>query len=359
MNPLVARATPVAGNVAVIAGATGQIGASIGRHFMWADSWSVVGLSRRQRQEAPFPILAVDLLDAQDCRAKLSDVSGVTHLIYAARHDHAGGAPESADINASMLANLLAAFRGSDSLRHVHLVHGTKYYGHAHGSGTVPYREDAPRHEHPLFYYPQQDLVVRLAKEQGWGWTISRPHSFCDLNPDEPRSITRLVAVYASVLRELGLPLIFPGSRRAFEARTQFTWLPMLARAVEWMATEPACANQAFNVVNDDPQPWSVLWPMIAGYFDMPWGGPDPQSLTRFPDGRRDVWQSMIKAHGLRDSDLRTVVQWAYADYVFAPEWDVVSSMDKAREYGFTEKVESSWMWRASFDFYRAGKWIP
>lgn len=350
----------MAGNVALIAGATGQIGASIARHFTQDGLWSVVGLSRRPRQGSPFPILAVNMLDAEDCRAKLRDVSGVTHIVYAARHDHAGGEPESAEINAQMLSNLLAAFRDAGGpLRHIHLVHGTKYYGHGYGPGNVPYREDAPRHERPLFYYPQQDFLARQAEEQGWDWSISRPHSFCDLNPDEPRSITRLVAVYASVLRELGLPLVFPGSRRAFESRTQFTWLPMLARAVEWMITEPKCANQAFNVVNDDPQAWSVLWPMIADYFDMPWSGPQPHSLTGFPDGRREIWQGMIKKYGLHDSDLRNVVQWAYADYVFSPEWDVVSSMDKAREYGFTEKVDTVRMWRESFDFYRAQKLIP
>ena len=303
-------------------------------------------------------MLAIDLLDAEDCRKKLRDHK-VTHLVYAARYDHAGGKQESVDTNLRMLANLLEAVKDRPELRHVHVVHGTKYYGHNAGPGPVPYQEDAPRAQRPVFYYAQQDLLVQQQNGRVWHWSISRPHTFCDLALDEPRSITLLVAVYASVLKERGLPLKFPGTRHAFDAKTQFTWLPMLARSIEWMMSDPACANQAFNVVNGDSERWSTLWPAIADYFGMECGGPEPEALSRFPENYADVWRHMVSVHLLRQSELAALSQWAYGDYVFSPEWDVVSSMEKTRAHGFTESVDTMQMWRDSFDFYRAHKIIP
>src|SRR5690606_32589824 len=119
-----------------------------------------------------------------------------------------------------------------------------------------------------------------------------------------PRSIPLLIATYASILKEMGEPLMFPGTRKAFQARTQFTWLPMLARSIEWMMTEPGCANQAFNVVNDDPQRWDALWPAIADYFGMPWSVGDGIRLENFPTSHSALWTSMADRHGLRNHDL-------------------------------------------------------
>lgn len=343
----------------LIAGATGQIGSSVARHFMQRGGWNPVGLSRRARGGDGLPMLAVDMLDAADCREKLATVPGITHVVYAARHDHAGGKQESADVNGQMLANLLAAVGDRPDLRHVHLVHGSKYYGSHLGPAPVPYREDAPRHDGQLFYYQQQDLLLAQQRGRAWNWTISRPHTFCDLSVSEPRSITLLVALYASIQKARGLPLHFPGTRQAFEARTQFTWLPMLARAVQWLISDPACANQAFNIVNDDPQSWRAMWPAVADYFGMDWTVGEAQPLAGYGDSHADAWNGIVAAHGLRNTDLRSVAQWAYADYVFSAQWDVVSSMDKARQYGFDDKVDTLRMWRESFDFYRARKVIP
>jgi len=305
-------------------------------------------------------MLPVDLLDAEECRNRLQG-RRITHLVYAARYDHAGGQPESIDINLQMLSSLLAAIESRPELRHIHMVHGTKYYGHNAGPRPVPYREDAPRAQSPVFYYAQQDLLARRQRGRAWGWSISRPHTFCDLALDEPRSITLLVAVYASILKERGLPLQFPGTGHAFAARTQFTWLPMLARAIEWMMSSPDCTNQAFNVVNGDAVRWSTLWPAIADYFDMDCGEPITSSgvLSHFPEINAGIWDHMVSVYGLRPSELASVVQWPYGDYAFSPEWDVVSSMEKARAYGFTESVDTMQMWRNSFDFYRTHKIIP
>jgi nucleoside-diphosphate-sugar epimerase len=347
-------------NTVLIAGVNGLIGRAIAQHFTARPSWRPIGLSRRKTAASPQPFLAVDLLDAQDCAAKLESLGQVTHLVYAARYDHKGGEPESASTNRVMLANLLDAVEpAAPALRHVHLVHGTKYYGHALRPRPLPYREEDERAPLDLFYYEQQDLIAERQRGKPWNWSVSRPHSFCSLRTDEPRSMTLLLAVYATLLREMGLPLIYPGTPDSFAARTQFTWLPTLARAVEWMLCTPACANQAYNVVNGDPRSWSQLWPVIAGYFGMRAGEPQAVTFADLAADKGAVWQKIVARHGLRPFDLQRDVQWVYGDYVLSLQWDVVSDMCKAGRDGFTERVDTEKMLVDSFDFYRRQKLIP
>jgi len=348
-------------NTLLIAGGNGNIGRAIMRHFGERPSWPQVGLARRPPKDSAWPFVSADLLDPGVCAQALKPLAeDVTHIIYAARYNHSGGKPESASINGAMLRNLLDAVEPvAPRLKHIHLVHGTKYYGHAIRPSATPYRENDPRVPVELFYYEQQDLITERQRGNSWAWSISRPHGFCDLHIGEARSITLLIAVYATVLRELGLPLIYPGTRASFEARTQFTWLPMLARSIEWMMSTPACANQAYNVVNGDALSWAEMWPMIARYFDMEAGGPEGGSFEQFAVGKNAVWQESAARHGLSPLDLSTDVQWAYGDYFLSLQWDVVSDMSKAARDGFTETVDTRKMWMDSFDFYRRNKLIP
>ncbi|MDB5841578.1 MAG: NAD-dependent dehydratase [Herminiimonas sp.] len=347
-------------NTALIAGATGQIGNSVLTYLSGQDNVEVIGLSRSPGANRLHPMIGVDLTDAADCRYKLGHLREVTHIIYAARNDHFGGKPESAATNQTMLANLIDVIEAcAQDLRHVHLVHGTKYYGHQRWPSPVPYREDLPRGQFENYYFLQQDFVERRQKGRSWNWSISRPHTFCDLSTDQARSITLLIAVYASVLRELGLPLFYPGTRESFRAKTQFTWLPLLAKAIDWMSTDSRCANQAYNIVNGDAWSWEQLWPLFASYFQMDVAGPRPGSLNDFMADKENIWQQLVARHGLQPTGLHSLVQWPYGDYVFSIQWDVVSDMAKARRDGFADQNDSKKMWVDSFDFFRRQKLIP
>src|SRR6185436_9149896 len=110
--------------------------------------------------------------------------------------------------------------------------------------------------------------------------------------------------------RELGLPLDFPGSPAAYQALTQFTDVPLLARAAAWMATEPRCANQSFNVVNGDHPRWSELWPRFAAWFGMEPGVPRALNLAQFMADKGPVWDRVVAKHALRKTDLHALVLW-------------------------------------------------
>jgi nucleoside-diphosphate-sugar epimerase len=349
----------MARNTALIAGGSGLIGRRIADHLIASGYWEVIGLARRPQPAQSMRWIAVDLTEPEDCRRKVDLLAAVSHVFYAARYDHPEGKLEPVDVNAAMLSNLITALEPVARLKHIHAVHGSKYYGHQLGPVGLPLREDRPRAPGANYYFEQEDFLREHSRGKEWSYTTSRPHAFCDPAIDHPRSCGLVVAVYAAIQHELGEPLDFPGSPAAYQAHTQFTDLALLARAVAWMAQEPRCANQAFNVVNGDNPRWSELWPRFASWFGLEAGAPRKIKLAQYMADKDKVWDRIIRKHALRPTRLDTLVLWAYGDYQFTPEWDVMSAMSKARALGFQEGVDSWAMFIRQFAHYRALKVIP
>jgi nucleoside-diphosphate-sugar epimerase len=304
--------------------------------------------------------VAVDLVNAGDARARLAALGDVTHVFYCVRADHPEGVPESEEINAAMLRNLVEGLEpNAPRLAHINLVHGTKYYGHHLGPCPVPAVEEGPRGPGGTFYFAQQDYLTARAAAARWTWSIVRPHAYCYTEADNPRSLVLVIAVLAAIQRELGQPLFFPGSAKNYEAVTQFTDLGLLTRALEWMATTPRCANQAFNVVNGDYPRWSDLWPQLAAMLGLQAAPPRALRLGQYMADKAPVWDAIVAKHGLKPGALDRIVLWNYGDYAFAPEWDIMSSMEKARRCGFDERVDTREMFARLFTGYRERRIIP
>ena len=347
------------GKTALVAGASGLIGRRIVEHLLATGGWDVIGLARSPRVSPDMLWIAVDLTDAADCARKLGALTEVTHIFYAARYDHPEGIPESVEINAAMLANVVNAVEPASRLEHVHAVHGSKYYGTQLGPVPVPLTEESPRATNRNFYFNQEDFLRTASRGKRWSYSTTRPHSFCDPAIDYARSASMVIAVYAAVQRELGLPLDFPGTTASFRVHTQFTDTALLARSIAWMATVPRCANQSFNIVNGDYPRWADLWPRIAGDFGMPEGAPRNVKLAACMAGQGAVWDSIVAKHGLKPTRLATLALWPYGDYLLRPEWEIRSVMNKARALGFCETLDSGTMFARHFAHYRAQKIIP
>jgi nucleoside-diphosphate-sugar epimerase len=345
---------------ALVAGATGLVGRRIAERLT-ASGWHVTGLCRHPPVPSPpWQMLAVDLTVERDCREKLEPFRDVTHVFYAARYDDPEGTPESVEINTAMLVNLVDAIEPvAAGLQHVHMVHGSKYYGHMLGPLPLPLREDAPRAPVANFYFDHEDFIRERQRGKRWTYSTSRPHAFCDANASEPRNAALLIAMHATLARAAGEPLVFPGTEQSFHVRTQFTFVPMLARAVEWMAVDPQCANESFNVVNGDAPSWSALWRQFAEYFDLPCGAAVDVCLAEIVRNQGALWQALVERHDLQRVDLEERVLWRYADYLFSPRWDIVSSMSKARSFGFEERVDSARMFLDLFETFRRERIIP
>jgi nucleoside-diphosphate-sugar epimerase len=248
---------------------------------------------------------------------------------------------------------------GARDLQHVLVMQGTKYYGSHLGSFKTPAREDDPRHMPPNFYYDLQDYLVARQHGKRWSWSAPRPHAVIGFAVGNPMNLSTVIAVYATLCKALGLPLAFPGSEAAYRALYQCTDAGLLARAMTWMATDPAGANQAYNVVNGDLIRWQHVWPAFARFFDLELAPPRKIDLARTMADKAALWDSLVARHGLRPYRYAEIVSWRYGDIVFNTGHDIVSDMGKAWRAGFHEVIDTEAMFLRVFDSYRRERIIP
>jgi len=346
--------------VAVVTGATGVAGRAIVERLVANGAWDVVAVSRRKPDVAGrYRHLAVDLSSAEDCQAKFATLAGVTH-IFCTAYVEVPGQQELCDRNLPLLANPVRTIEAvSPALAHIFLLEGTKWYGSHLGRFRTPTREDDPRHAGPNFYYAQQDWLSTQAAGKRWTWSAARPHAILGYSLRTPMNLLTALAIYALVCRELGMPLSFPGHPANFGALYQCTDARLLARAAEWMATTPHCANEAYNVTNGDLIRWENFWPRVARYFDMPVGAPQRVRVAEFLADKAPVWERIVARHGLVATPFADIASATYLDRVFAPDYDVISSLTKLRQHGFGDALDTEDNFVALWDELRAARILP
>jgi nucleoside-diphosphate-sugar epimerase len=344
---------------AVVAGASGITGRGL-LETLTARGWDVVALSRSKVDRPGVRSISVDLMDSAASRSALSGLGEVTHIFYAGRYAHKASVAEPVVENLMMLRNTVEPIEAaSPKLRHVHLVHGTKYYGSNTGPFSTPAREDDPRSLAPNFYYAQQDYLAARQVGKAWTWSASRPHGLLHSIPDAPRNLVLIVAVYALICRELKLPLSFPGTPENYRALYQCTSVDHLGEAIVWMAGEPACANDAFNITNGDVIRWARLWPVFAKHFQMEVGPVRTLRLASVMADKGEVWAAICSRYGLRSPPYEKLVLWDYGDFVFTPHWDIMSDTTKIRQCGFASARRTQEEFLRYFDEFRARGVLP
>jgi nucleoside-diphosphate-sugar epimerase len=343
--------TEAAPKTALVAGATGVVGRRLVQRLLARGNWRVIGASRRAPDRDPgCEMIAVDLADRNSCAEALGGLRDVTHIFYAGRHDHQVTAPEPIDINFNMLRNLVEILEPSNRLEHVHLLQGMKVYGSTLGPFKTPAKESDPRILADNFYYHQEDFVAHRQRGKAWTWTASRPQGVCDSDPSIARSMAKVIAVFATISRELGIPLRFPGNPDNYTAIYQVTDAAQLAEAIIWMSTEPRCANQAFNVTNGDYIRWVDLWPVFAEYFRMALSAPRRLRLAEVMPERAATWERMVALHGLKSPPYDRLAIWSYGDFIFGGGYDQMSDLTKLRSHGFHELIDTETMFLRIFD---------
>lgn len=345
---------------ALVAGATGLVGSYVLAYLLERGGWDIVAVSRG-KPDVPgnYRHIPVDLLDRAECERKLATLTNVAHVFFAAYLERADPG-ELVTANTNMLVNLVDIIEAaSPALEHVHLCEGSKWYGSHLGPYKTPAREDDPRHMPPNFYYNQQDFLQERQKGKRWSWSAVRPHAVCGFSTGGPMNLTLAIAVYASISKVLGLPLSFPGKPGAYTALYQCTDAALLAKAIEWMATEPKCANQAFNITNGDLIRWQHLWPKFADFFEMGLTPPRHISLARVMADKGPVWDRMVVEHKLKPHRYQEIVSWGYPDSVFASDYDIISNTGKARRIGFQDSLDTGEMFLRMFTELRSNRVIP
>jgi nucleoside-diphosphate-sugar epimerase len=346
--------------VALVVGAQGVIGGNLAGYLDALGDWDVIGLSRRGGSPAGHVRhVAVDLLDADDTRKKLADLTDVTHIFYAAYQDRATWS-ELVAPNVAMLVNTLEAVEPvASNLTHVSLMQGYKVYGAHLGPFKTPARETDPRHMPPEFNVDQQAFLEDRQAGRDWTWSALRPSVVGGYALGTPMNLVMVIAVYAAMSKELGLPLRFPGKPGSYDALLEMTDAGLLARATVWAATDKRAANQAFNINNGDLFRWSEMWPAIARYFELEVAPSLPMSLEVSMADKEPLWKAMVRNHGLADNAYADVSSWAFGDAVFSWDYDLIADGSKARRFGFHDYVETEAMFTDLFDDLRRRKIIP
>lgn len=355
-----AAAAAAAPKTAVVVGARGVIGGNLIAHLEREGGWQIVGLSRRGGTDtATTRHIAIDLLDREQTAEKLAALTQTTHIFYAAYQDRPTWA-ELVPPNLAMLTNVVDAIEPvAPQLEHVSLMQGYKVYGAHLGPFATPAKESDPPHMPPEFNVDQQQFLERRQRGAAWSWSAIRPSVVAGVGLGNPMNLAMVIAIYASMSKELGVPLRFPGAPGAYTSLIEMTDADLLARATTWAATTPGTRNEAFNITNGDMFRWSSMWPTIAAFFDLEVAPPLPLSLTDVMADKADLWQRMIEHHDLEPTPYSDVSSWPFGDFVFSWDYDVIADTSKSRRAGFHDYVDTEAMFLSIFQDLRDRRLIP
>jgi len=355
---------------ALIIGVGGVVGYNLCERLLLAKDWKVTGVCRRKASYLPerVNVIECDVLETNLVRERFTEdkLRDVTHIYFVAWLER-GSPKEQEKNNLQMLRNVVEQTeRVSQNLQHVYLQTGTKHYGMHLGPQcgmTTPNREDDPRppKQEGNFYYPMQDyLKDRVANGANWNWTESRPPWIIGFSIGKVMNVGVSLGVYASLLKEMGQPLIFPYGEKPFHALRDYVDINILTRGILWMSTHEHCANNSFNMQNGDYTRMEQLWPKLAEYFGMDWKLADkPFLVTDFVKDKGEIWNRICDKHNLQKFELSEVGTWQSLDVALNRDWDDITLMHKARKFGFNDCKDTEQMYWDFFDTLQNQKVIP
>lgn len=172
-------------------------------------------------------------------------------------------------------------------------------------------------------------------------------------------NLAMVLGIYASVSKELGLPLKFPGKEETFSKLAQMTDATLLAKASVWAALEEKAALQVFNVTNGDIFRWDSIWGKIANYFEIEKGEIQTIPLATLMPLQKELWATMIKKYHLKMLPFEKLASWPFGDFILGCDYDVISDTTKIKQFGFTEVLDTEKNILAIFDDLKKDKLIP
>ena len=350
---------------ALIVGVSGIAGSSLADLLLASADWTVYGVARRPGDREGLLPIAVDLQDAAATHHALQAVQP-THVFLTTWLRQPTEA-ENIVVNAGMVRNVLAAVSPAKTVEHVALVTGLKHYlgpFEAYGKGVLPatpFREEQPRLDLENFYYAQEDELFSAAARDHYTWSIHRPHTIIGYAVGNAMNMGTTLAVYASICKELGKPMQFPGSSVQWNSLTDMTDARLLAKQLLWAVTTPAARNQAFNVVNGGVFRWSWMWKRLAAWFgveaeELHGEGTPLETQLKHAE---PVWKQIAAKHNLVEPDMNVLTSAWHTDADLGRPIEVVTDMSKSRKLGFTAYQPTDESFFDLFQKLRDARLIP
>ncbi|KAI9373898.1 hypothetical protein BJX61DRAFT_551884 [Aspergillus egyptiacus] len=388
-------------NVALVFGASGISGWAVTKNLLSYPSSAtfsrVIALTHRPRTvaESGLPVdPRLELYSGVDLRGSLQDVrkqmqgkipnlDQVTHVYYLAYANATAYSENVMDIkriNVHMTSNAVHAVdQLCGSLKFFVLQTGTNNYGVAvfryidKIEINPPLREDQPRIPSPygdeIFYYDQVDLIKEAAQGKQWRWCEVRPDQIIGYVP-AVTSMTYVepLALYLALYRYVNGPgarVSFPGTKTNFVYTYTDSSQDIIARSEIYLSVEkPEEANgEGFNIADTaTPGPWSVKWPILAGYFGLEGIGPGQDGwgeIDKWWDAHQAAYQKMCDEYGLKKRSIEPAT-WVFVKAgLVLLDRDREMSLDKIRKLGFTEELPVGQGHCLAFDQMAAEKVIP
>ncbi len=348
-------------NKALIAGGNGIIGSNLTKHLTECENWDVIVTSKSAlKYNSSARYISMDLNDSNAIIEYKEALQDITHVFFAA-YTERQSPYEQVEANQCLLENLINGLETIHApLERVVFIQGGKAYGAHLGIYKTPAKETDPRTITPNFYYTQEDFLRKQSKGKKWSWTAIRPDIIIGFALGNPMNLANLIAVYATLCKEEGLPLRFPGSPKAYNALVNVTGTSVLNKGMEWAATQESTKNEIFNITNGDVFRWSQAFKKFAHYFDMQIAEPQTFSLQEYMSAKSDLWEKITSKYDLQKHQLLELVQWPFGDFIFNVEYDAFFDVNKARRYGFNcMNVDSIEYLIQTFNKLKDNKIIP
>jgi nucleoside-diphosphate-sugar epimerase len=350
---------------ALIVGISGMVGGNLANLLIAQKDWTVYGVARRPGHRDGVSPIAVDIQDAAGAKAALKGLQP-THVFLTTWLRQTTEA-ENIRVNSAMVRNVLDAVSAAGSVEHVALVTGLKHYlgpFEAYAKGNLPatpLREEQERLEIENFYYAQEDELFAAAARDGFSWSVHRPHTIIGYAVGNAMNMGMTLAVYATICKELGKPMQFPGSSAQWNGLTDITDARLLAKHLLWAASTSAAKNQAFNIVNGDNFRWSWMWRRIASWFGVeaaPLQGEGLPLEKQLADAG-PIWKSIAAKYGLAEWDINVLASAWHTDADLGRPIEVITDMSKSRKLGFKEFQASDDSFFELFATLREARLIP
>lgn len=374
--------------VAFITGGNGITGSAILEHLVKSTNTSqfskIVITSRSAFKttvsDPRVQFIALDFTQPADALAsKMREVcTDVTHA-YFSSYVHKDDFVELNEANAALFENFLGALlKVTPKLENVTLQTGGKHYGVHLSPVPSPAREEEPRRGRSVdnFYFPQEDYLTSRQKGSSWSWNVIRPEAIIGttMTPNGMNSALTY-ALYILTCKQLGEEPRMPTNQIYWDGYDDCSYAPLIADLTIFVSTNPACANEAFNVTNGDYFCWRYMWPRLTAYFGietssdatfrkpgMEIGQPFlEKSLAEWATGeKQDAWNTLCQNLGCPEAQSTWAAgTWQYQDWVFGRTWSATLSMSKARRYGYNGYIDSYQAFVETFEKMKALKQIP
>ncbi|KAH9204535.1 hypothetical protein DL95DRAFT_495960 [Leptodontidium sp. 2 PMI_412] len=299
----------------------------------------------------------------------------VTHAYFAA-YVHTDEFAELPKLNIPLFENFLTAIDtvAGESLQRVCLQTGGKHYGAHLGPTECPLHEEMLRYDDKgeMFYYNQEDFLFALHKKRKWSWNVIRPNAIIGFTPGKNGMSEALsLALFMIVCKELGETPKFPGNKYFYNSLDDHSYAMGLADMSIWATTHEHTKNEAFNHVNGDTFVWRYFFEKIGRYFgiDIPpqieWTelgeeGKYAHSIHMgdWAKDKQDTWERMCEKYG-GNPEAFSWGTWGFLDWTTGKAWPTVSTISKARKFGWNRYDDTYECWVATFRAFENAGVLP